>query len=874
MGKRGLFQRISMAEQVPAPPLPVDVPPPPGPAAVPLPGEDPVLDVKDKAPSKTESDLTRALAFTHHQVSSLPRMAGSNQPTLQLAKWWYDQIGGEAGLGVGSARYIGFAGYHGISANVYNYTGLAGQAIVPCAQLGDWYWRAQESGTLTSTRYTYSDEVSGRVANPTASDHSLMTHIVRLRTYTVDGQAAVLWARALASSLAAPGAPSSSVAPVARLVGYLHAMMVPADPGGSVPASIPADSPLSVDAGWFPYHPGTGEGLPAIPAIFVTSEVCVRWLVSERTIPGFDPADIGRSLLLVPVDHAGLVCPASIAWMAAGMMEYPVRRIGRRGVMRDSNGNLFDLGAAADFVNTWYSSVMLMRVDGVGGTAAGAIKVMFVYARGAGGLQGEAALHLPGLGEAGLNLAAGAANPVEVDFGPVLQALFGDISSQMEAVYDATMRLLGLTGDQGALATALLFWQEHGLMWPRPWECWDIYPDGMSTSGRMPQHSSVRGFVPAAAAARFTPETAGGWQNFMVNSALMLPGLQFRAGVGAEGVPTAVHFHLPHYSPVLGLACAAGIVQPTAPAGTLENVSPMSLAAGIMRGGLNFAAVYDLFAVYRYITRRCIVSAGRGPEPAVEKVRIRGMWGNAGPIPAGRGLSLAGVGYLSISRKEIAPFWPCNGQYLRTVEGELTSGRHLFGRIATPVLKRYAESLPVSDVTYGTFGDFFGTGYIMGLDLETVVSAVPALAAVDDWVGAWKQAACFSGYDPETNPACPRFEVYHIAGPHFCSPMTLAIVPSVARYGPLAVGAHGQVCERYAYLDSASWLTIDRPPPSLDTRALSLTGICNGNRAMARSRHCRSYIRWDFGANPVTFADPEGSAAGMNVHERMADNPF
>nr|WAK77480.1 MAG: hypothetical protein [Hubei toti-like virus 17] len=823
---------------------------------------------------RTVGPMGKALAYVTQEATRLPALYGTGDDTRSLAEWWLAQRGGYAAIGDSSSVYAGYQAYLGLSVEVYNYTGVRSQIVDPIRQWGGWYWRAVEGVDVGGEVFAYPANLESAISRATTGDITPLSQLLRIKSWALEGTTLVMMSRMLATSLSAnPG--NSTAVILARLLGYLCALLVPADPGGNVPASMPANSTVVAEGQWFPYHPDPGDAMGRIPCIYTTLEVFVRWTLGEQNIPGWEALEMDRSIVVVPVDHEATLNPRAAAWMTVGMMEYPVRRLIRMGAPRDPLGPLRTRQNAGGWLGQWIPSQMLMRIDGRGGVSADATRVMFVRVSGSMGV-GTPALMLPGIAN-GLTPFIGVGQPDERDFTMTLASLFLNPSAQVPYIYEAFLRTVSVIGAGGAYGVALRFWGQHGILWPRPWEVWGTGPPAdKSTTGLAPAHTVDRGWLPREAYSAFTPERALSDANWFVNSAGMLPGVLY-GGHNRQGAlsSAAVHFTLPRYSSVFGIAAAAGVAILTPGQESLKGLSPIALVAGVMRGSLQYACLYDLLFAVRGVAREEIILNYRDAFPATKATRFRERWGYQGVSQPGGG-SMAEIAYIGINQRALRCYWPTNGQVFHTPNADdVGAGMHIFGRIAAPVLRAIVPDLPVSRATFGTFSEVFGSLQLPNAERTGIEEGFLTVGAADDWDRAWKLSALFSGLDPFNNPEMgDRFQIFMRSCPDDTSPYTCAVVGPLARFAALAVGDFATASSRYSWLKRTWWLTIDRPPPAIDWNLAFGLGIRCTDRTLALSSRAFEFKRWDFGEGAVSAPDTNVVGDALGAMRNASANPF
>lgn len=849
-------------------------------------------------PSTPISPIVTLLGEVTRTLSDVPKVNNTGDPISSIFEWW---AGDSIRLG-GTADHDAFCtvdrdAWHGLVSTLYDYNAAAADNVIVVDRWGVGApagWTAIEEPTIGREKYGYPANLVNAIERAGTGDWTPLTQILRTRSWSLDGTSLVNFSRMLGQTMAMEV--GFSPAPVfIRIFGYILSGLLPVDRGGPG-AAVMADPLVRTPSGnWFPYSGQPAAVAPQMDCIYITSEVFVRWQLGQIALGVFNAGDIDRSIIVVPVDHEFLIRPAALAVLAIGMLEYPVRCI-------RANGQLFDAvnpltrtveGVQQPYLADWFPASSLVRVRGPGTAVNNAVRIVFVRSTGSPmAAGGPETLHLPG-GVAILLTTVGGepAAPNIGNFGLCLDNFFGDgvnITGSVPHFWEGFMRATSLFGAGQAITTMVQFWGASCTLWGRPWESTgtEFAAAAVHTfvNGVAPRYSHARNVAKEVIQIIQTP--AGAHPSWVVmNSVGQLWNMVYPPNGGGPGArnPNAIHWYLPQFNSIFGVAVACGIVVPDPLSEPLRFAEVTDLVAHSMRIGMSYTALSDVYFIIRNVTRRHLQFFCAGaPDVVANTGFLRSVFGQFWGTPSSRPLrgsvSVCDDMRRNFFMNKLAPFFPTNGVVFEGgalgwrdagLDTSNACGLQLFGRMPTPTLCRYLE-IPISGVETSAFGEVFFKNPIMLRNLANTSNDYGCGLQLSsrDWEGCWKQArefaGCFGGAGAEVLGA---FGLYPRNSPHIRERITVMRQPDGARIS-FACGADGIAGLASKY--SVGWdrylsPTLERPFSPFDARSnLELALVCT-NRNLARSNGSWFYPRvaYDLPLHLSTWLDNTTDAVGL-----------
>lgn len=850
------------------------------------------------------SPLVTLLGTVQATLGTVPRVLLTGSPIEALREWWF----GDAIRMSGVSDHENFNSmdrdcYHGLMRDLYDYR-PQGNTVDVRARWVDVNpgWYALEDSTVGREVYGYPANLVNAVERAGTGDWTPLTQILRTRSWSLDGTGLVNFSRLLGQTMAAKSGFSPATV-FTRIFGYILSGLMPTDKGGPGAAVMTDPLARSPTGPWFPVSGQGAQAVPAITAVYVTTELFVRWQLGQVAIGDFAAADVDRGIIVVPVDHEFLIRPAALAVLAIGMMEYPVRNL-------CAHGNLFDLvgpltrpegGANVPFASDWFPASTLVRIRGPGTGVANSVRVMFVRSSGnpmaAGGPE---VLALPNGVNINLTVAGAAVIPAAQlgNFGQCLELFFGDNVNHTQNIphfWEGFMRATSLFGAGQAITTMIQFWSANCTLWCRPWEsCGAAFEANRvitHINGIAPRHSEARGVVKEVVQVVDTNPTHPSW--VVMNSIGQLWNIRYPDG-GGNGVRDAgaVHWYLPAFSSIYGAAVAAGVLVPDPLSEPLAFAEVTDLVACVLKGGMAYTALADVYFVARNTTREMFHCFLGGAPPRVANAAfLRGTFGNFWGHPGSRSLrnhvSACDSFRNQVFLNKIAPFFPLNGVVFSDalagyrdcgLDTSNLCGGNVFGRLPAPTLSRYLE-VPFSGQETSSFGEAFFASPVLLRNVANTTNEYGCVLtlAQRDWERTWKQsrelAGCFGAVGAATLGALASYSV--------STPTQRKRITTMSQSDTAVISVAGgpdgvlEVSDRFGFdWDNYRSPTLDRPLSPVDYSSGLTQGLVCTNRALARSRCIYFFPRIAYDL-PLSLADwIDNATDARGLLDAIGMNPF
>ncbi len=541
-------------------------------------------------------------------------------------------------------------------------------------------WRTGISSQVASLKVSVNEELTSIMLEREKRVEFVMP-MARNRGRFLEGQVALTLAKNITSSQTEDSYSPLSVA--VKLEGYLLSLTTPADDGLIKTASIPADTPPVVGGDFFPtcQHPHPPAGNMNVGACFTSLKGLSDWLEGTTVLANCSPADIGRSIALVPVPKSQVHQADVLTWAAIAHFAYPFFDIVKTGDLSDLNGQLTHQGGAAPGANaqaTWYPMSTLMHIDGIAPSAAPAafaanapnIRVIFVLVED---YPADNA-NLPPLAlRGGVNVPYHAAIPQgTVALQPTFVALTQPAYLQGDAathISDASALVSKYYGAYACQRDSTAFWASHTCVKQLSGEVSDHQNKGGVYA---PEGAAQRGWVDAA---DLTPMiTAAGVSHAArvwgspTNSVGMTPAVTFDPGTGiAANAPNKNNFLLPPFDQKKAVGVAAGILTLSADPGPdgPDGISPSEAAPTNMRHARRVAKSFDIITSQNDFPRaiQWAVVPGIQLRPKVSERQTR-AWGKRGTPRRDKDVSISALVSKWIFEGRVIAEYPSNGVVL------------------------------------------------------------------------------------------------------------------------------------------------------------------------------------------------------------------
>lgn len=553
--------------------------------------------------------------------------------------------------------------------------------------------------------------------------------IARMRGVTFEGTVALTLAERYAGEAVERG--SSFLAVLLRLFGYMASFHMPADSGGMVAGSIPADAALVFGDRLQPSSPNsipivTQPGPPPIAgagevrAWYISAQTYLRWFTGSVEIPDHTRDHLGDTLLILPMPKTGIRLAATNAWNVLVNMWYPLRDIQRYGRVRSRDGNLTRLrgGQQVAFNSYWNPGSTMYFVPGpevgtpIDGNAWCDLAIVFVLTEDyPARMAGETMSIGPDGATIDIDMVDVMTNANAVNILPALVGVFNvNIRSHSHALQQLQRRLFSM-GAAGELHDSILMLQ--GLTSFKRW-------GGEARSGAHratfwgPEGSDQRGWVEQAELLPFSDANRslmqilpangwGQWPNAMGDPHTMVYAVNY-------GV---IHWEVPHTDLEFTMALSLGILIPEAGSELAQNpVGPTDLIPWLMDGGAACVAALDCVLLSSGTSRNLLWYDEANPHWPPTPSELEGLgqtqdafWGRPGRVPDPEVTSMSCLVSREWFNERLTPWFPTNGQIYNSVAAVNPApdawgiGDHILGRVDPVTLGWWATDAVLLSTT-------------------------------------------------------------------------------------------------------------------------------------------------------------------------------
>lgn len=688
-------------------------------------GNEKAPQIQDECPpveSGTTSTMVKKLVEQMTQRRTVP--LGVSNPLLSARTWWTNRVLIEGRRGEVFSQRFPTCPVYGLCPQGYNYLGRNGQRVRGCNILdGDMMWAGFTDSTIPRRKLVpnpmFKDALSAGADALTA-----FSTISRMRGDLFAGSVPLALAERFFAEPLDKG--NSLLVPFIRALGYMLAFSLPADSGGIDTASIPANSDIVYGVDYQPSSPEATpvQGSGAVNCWFITLSTYQKWMEGRATVGGKARSEIGRSILVLPVDVTRVRDGWPLVWLVICHMFYPLCRVYREGILRDPGGDLeapdpANAGQYVPFEVNWIPGSMWVTIPGITMPGPGNdISLVLV-------LTGSYLSQVAGLsarvGNVDVPATADptAANPVDV--GPAIAAAW---ARPIEATLSDLVTVQGQLFTWGASADvrdAVLFWQ--GASSFRRWNG-EFRDMGHRATFWCPNRTADRGWVDAQEQLPFIARNRQLAMCVPTNGFSQWPGIDVNADDATYQVSWGrIQWLFPYTDMELTLATACSIVLiPSAePAGS-GPIMATDLVPWVMWGGYACMVAIDCIYISSGAPRQLVWYDEANPEYASTRLEVamlrdsqRVFWGRPGqPIYPGV-VSMSCTVSQQWFEDRIRLWYPSNGVILDTTQRAQPlpqawgGGDMIPGRVDLPSLLTWAEGLttlqnePVRDLTMLTW---------------------------------------------------------------------------------------------------------------------------------------------------------------------------
>lgn len=514
--------------------------------------------------------------------------------------------------------------------------------------------------------------------------------IARMRGITFEGTVALTLAERYAGEAIERG--SSFLPMLLRLFGYMTSFHLPADSGGMVAGSIPADAGLVFGDRLQPSSPASipimaqvgpppVAGAGDVRAWYISAQTYLKWFTGSIEIPDHTRDSLGDTLLIIPIPKTGIRLAATNAWNVIVHMWYPLRDIKRYGRVRSRDGNLTRTqgGMQVPFNCYWWPGSTMYFVPGprVGppydGVAWCDLVVVFVLTEDyPTGVTGETMQIGPEAAVLDIPMVDNMTNANAVNILPALVGMFNNnIRSHSHSLQQLQRRVFSM-GAASELHDCMLMLQ--GLTTFKRWG-----GEARSSAHRAtfwgPDGAVQRGWVEAGELLPFSN----------VNRTLMqiLPANGWGQWPNARGDPATmvyavnygtIHWEVPYLDLEFTMALALGILVPEAGSELAQKpVGPTDLIPWVMDGGAACVAAIDCVLMSSGASRNLLWYDEANPHWDSTPSEVEGLvqahdafWGRPGRVPDPEVTSMSCLIAREWFGERAIPWFPNNGQVFDT----------------------------------------------------------------------------------------------------------------------------------------------------------------------------------------------------------------